>query len=331
VLIVVALALRRVTDVPDCELVKNFAISGREKTKVRRPALASAFLGLFSILARRARSASRRPDYDDAVPELPEVESVRRMLEPALVGVRIDAVEVRRANLRIPFPPGFGDRLTGRTVTAVTRRAKYLLAALSSGETLLVHLGMSGDFRVESGTASDQGKHDHVVFVLASGQTVTFNDPRRFGLMDLIAHGAVDAHPALEPLGPEPLSADFDARALARACHRKQVAIKVALLDQKVVAGVGNIYASEALHAAGLSPKRKAAVLATRSGAPTPAAQRLAAAIVKVLTRAIDRPSARFKVYERAGETCPRRGCGGTIRRTVQAGRSTYFCPLCQH
>ena len=265
------------------------------------------------------------------VPELPEVEAVRRMLEPALVGVRIDAVEVRRANLRIPFPAGFGDRLIGRRVTAVTRRAKYLLASLSSGETLLVHLGMSGDFRVERHPAADQGPHDHVVFVMASGAVVTFNDPRRFGLMDLVPRESLAAHAALRRLGPEPLSADFSAAALARAGHRKKVALKVALLDQKVVAGLGNIYASEALHMAGVSPRRKAAVLATRSGDPTEAAKRLAAAIVKVLTRAIDKPASRFRVYERTGEPCPRRGCGGTIRRIVQAGRSTFYCSRCQH
>jgi formamidopyrimidine-DNA glycosylase len=264
------------------------------------------------------------------VPELPEVELVRRMLEPALVGVRIDGVEVRRANLRIPFPPGFGDRLVGQQVTAVTRRAKYLLAELSSGETLLVHLGMSGDFRVERPPASDQGRHDHVVFALASGAIVTFNDPRRFGLMDLVPREALAAHAVLRKLGPEPLSPEFDGAALARACHRKKVAIKVALLDQRVVAGVGNIYASEALHVAGLSPKRRAATLATRSGQPTPAATRLAAAIVKVLERAIDQPASRFRVYERAGAPCPRRGCAGTIKRIVQAGRSTFYCPKCQ-
>ena len=268
--------------------------------------------------------------YDAGVPELPEVEAVRRMLEPALVGVRIEGVEVRRANLRIPFPPGFGDRLVGQRVTAVTRRAKYLLASLSSGETLLVHLGMSGDFRVERHPASDQGPHDHVVFVLASGAIVTFNDPRRFGLMDLVPRELLAGHAVLRKLGPEPLSPEFDGAALARACHRKKVAIKVALLDQRVVAGVGNIYASEALHVAGLSPKRRAATLATRSGLPTPAATRLAAAIVKVLERAIDKPAARFRIYERAGAPCARRGCGGTIKRIVQAARSTFYCPKCQ-
>ena len=264
------------------------------------------------------------------MPELPEVELVRRMLEPAMAGSRITAVEVRRANLRIPFPAGFGDRLIGREVTALTRRAKYLLAALSSGETLLIHLGMSGDFRVERGAASDQGKHDHVMFVMSSGMTITFNDPRRFGLMDLVPAGALDAHPVIGGLGPEPLSAEFDAAALARACHRKKVAIKVALLDQRVVAGLGNIYASEALHVARLSPKRRASTLATRGGRPTPSARRLAAAIPKVLERAIGRPASRFRVYERAGDACPRRGCGGTIKRIVQAGRSTFYCPTCQ-
>lgn len=252
------------------------------------------------------------------------------MLEPALTGATIDAVEVRRADLRIPFPVGFGDRLTGQRVTALTRRAKYLLAALSSGETLLVHLGMSGDFRVEAGPPSDQGRHDHVVFTLSSGRTVTFNDPRRFGLMDLVAGHGLDTYPALAGLGPEPLSPAFDAAALARACRGKRVAVKVALLDQRVVAGVGNIYASEALHAAGISPRRRAAILATRTGAPTPAAHRLASAIVRVLTRAIDKPAARFKVYERAGEPCPRRGCDGVITRRVLAGRSTFYCPRCQ-
>ncbi len=264
------------------------------------------------------------------MPELPEVELVRRMLEPAMAGARITAVEVRRANLRIPFPAGFGDRLVGHEVRTLSRRAKYLLAALSSGETLLVHLGMSGDFRVERGVASDQGKHDHVVFAMSSGATVTFNDPRRFGLMDLVPPGALAAHPLLGALGPEPLSAEFDATVLARACRRRKVAIKVALLDQKVVAGLGNIYASEALHVAGLSPRRRAATLATRTGQPSPAARRLAAAIVKVLEHAISRPALRFRVYERAGEPCPRRGCGGTIKRIVQAGRSTFYCPKCQ-
>jgi len=274
------------------------------------------------------------------VPELPEVDFVRRMLAPVMTGVRVDALLVRRANLRIPFPAAFEERLVGHTVTAVTRRAKYLLASLSSGETLIVHLGMSGWFRVERargpefeaepGETDDDPNHDHVVFRLSSGMLVTFNDPRRFGLMDLAARGALDSHAALKHLGPEPLSADFDAAALARACRRKKVPIKVALLDQTVVAGVGNIYASEACFEARISPKRKASTIATTAGAPRPQATALAAAVVKVLERAIARPAARFKVYERAGSACPRRGCDGTIRRVVQAGRSTFYCPSCQ-
>lgn len=262
------------------------------------------------------------------------------MLAPVMTGVRVEALLVRRANLRIPFPAGFEERLVGHTVTAVTRRAKYLLATLSSGETLIVHLGMSGWFRVERalgpefeaepGDSDDDPKHDHVVFRLASGMLVTFNDPRRFGLMDLAARGALDSHAALKDLGPEPLSADFDATALARACRRKKVPIKVALLDQTVVAGVGNIYASEACFEARISPKRKASTIATSSGSPRPQAEALAAAVVKVLERAIAKPTARFKVYERAGSPCPRRACEGTITRIVQAGRSTFYCPTCQ-
>ncbi len=274
------------------------------------------------------------------MPELPEVDSMRRLLAPAMRGQRVEALLVRRANLRIPFPADFDARLVGHTVLDVTRRAKYLLAPLSSGETLIVHLGMSGWFRVERaigpefeaapGDHDDDPKHDHVVFRMASGMLVTFNDPRRFGLMDLALKGALDTHPALKDLGPEPLSPAFDGTILARACHRRKAPIKVALLDQSVVGGVGNIYASEACFEARISPKRKAATLATATGAPRPQAHTLAAAVVKVLERAIARPEARFKVYERAGTQCPRRNCGGAIRRLVQAGRSTFYCPTCQ-
>lgn len=275
-----------------------------------------------------------------AVPELPEVDAVRRLLDPVMRGARVDALLVRRAGLRAPFPDGFDARLVGHTVTAVTRRAKYLLAELSSGETLIVHLGMTGWFRVERavgpefdtepGETDDNPKHDHVVFRLSSGLLVTFNDPRRFGLMDLASTDALMSHPALEGLGPEPLSDAFDGAALARACRRKKVPLKVALLDQTVVAGVGNIYASEACFDARVSPTRRAGALATATGAARPAAHAVAASVKKVLARAIARPEARFKVYERAGSPCPRRGCRGTIRRIVQAARSTFYCPSCQ-
>ena len=277
------------------------------------------------------------------MPELPEVEQVRRELAPYLEGARVRDVELRRANLRTPFPPEFRERLIGQTVRALDRRAKYLLAALSSGETLVMHLGMTGEFKVDVARAGagaveppEPDRHDHVIFTLDSGTRVTFNDARRFGFMDLVAAGALDAHPTIGGLGPEPLSAAFDAAALARALRGKRTPIKVALLDQAVVAGVGNIYASEALHVARLSPFRKAATLATPAGAPRESTGRLAAAIRQVLQQAIARASratyrgSHFRVYDRAGEPCPRRGCGGTIRRRTQAGRSTFWCPVCQ-
>jgi formamidopyrimidine-DNA glycosylase len=177
--------------------------------------------------------------------------------------------------------------------------------------------------------------HDHVVLELSSGTVVTFNDPRRFGVMDIVAADAVAAHDTLATLGPEPLDAGFDAATLARACAGKRVSLKVALLDQALVAGVGNIYASEALHHARLSPRRRASTIATRAGAPRAAAVRLAAGIKAVLRQAIARQeqayrSGRFRVDEREGEPCPRRHCPGTIRRITQGGRSTYFCPTCQ-
>lgn len=256
-----------------------------------------------------------------------------------MAGARFDAVILRRKNLRIPFPRRFVDRLVGTTITAVTRRAKYLLATLSSGETLLMHLGMTGGFRVahariDGGYRSEDGlddeRHDHVVFSLSSGATVTFNDARRFGLMDLVRRDGLGVHPVVGRLGPEPLSPDFHASALARACHKKSTPLKLALLDQRVVAGVGNIYASEALWVAGLSPKRKASTITTASSRPRPTAVRLAAAIVEVLELAIAGTGPRFRVYERAGGPCLRRGCEGRIKRIVQGARSTFYCPVCQ-
>ena len=278
------------------------------------------------------------------MPELPEVESVRRQIAPRLVRKRITAVELRRPDLRQPFPRRFVTRLTGQTVLALSRRAKYLLAELSSGETLLMHLGMSGSFRVSAASAADRSAkglagtdpHDHVVFHLSSGTAISFNDPRRFGVMDLVPAGALAGHPALSRLGPEPLSDAFDAVALARACRGKRTSLKAALLDQRVVAGLGNIYASEALHVAGLSPRRRASVLATPTGAPRDAAHRLAAAIKAVLAQAIARQSgepyrdSRFLVYERQGARCLKPACRGTIRRITQSGRSTFFCSVCQ-
>jgi formamidopyrimidine-DNA glycosylase len=271
------------------------------------------------------------------VPELPEVEEVRRDISPAMEGARFERVELRRRNLRRPFPREFAARLTGRTVRALRRRGKYLLAELSSDESLLMHLGMSGWFRVErDGAVAPSDPHDHVVFHMSSGAAVIFNDPRRFGVMDLVAPGRLARHRALGAMGPEPLDPAFDAAALARACAGRRTSLKAALLDQRVVAGLGNIYAGEALHLAGLSPRRRASTIATAAGQPKDSTHRLAQAIKIVLRRAIARsskPSARgsrFRVYDREGGRCTTRQCGGTIRRVVQSGRSTFFCPECQ-
>lgn len=277
------------------------------------------------------------------MPELPEVESVRRQLEPVLAKVQIADVELRRPDLRMPFPRGFRDRLRGQTVLALSRRAKYLLAELSSNDTLLMHLGMSGSFHVVIPVGAENERpdsrpdpHDHVAFHLASGTVVIFNDPRRFGFMDLLTPAERERHLVLSRLGPEPLSPDFDGAMLARACHGRKTSLKSALLDQRTVAGLGNIYASEALHVASLSPWRRAGSIATPSGAARETADRLAAAIKKVLGLAIERVSARgyrasrFRVYEREGKPCPRRTCPGVIRRRTQAGRSTFYCPVCQ-
>lgn len=252
-------------------------------------------------------------------------------------GAKFIRVILNRPDLRMPFPERFVARLRGKSVDAVDRRGKYLTLRLSSGETLIMHLGMTGWFAVApTGDRSrDADPHDHVVFIMSSGQRVVFNDPRRFGFMDLAASGAFADYPSLRVMGPEPLSEAFDAKALARACAGKRTSLKVALLDQRVVSGLGNIYASEALHHAQLSPLRLASTIATASGKPKPAALRLARGIKAVLRAAINRResaygSARFRVYERDGARCLRTGCGGTIRRITQAGRSTFYCPRCQ-
>ncbi len=254
-------------------------------------------------------------------------------------GARFNRVVLRRADLRRPFPPEFAARLTGTTVQAVLRRAKYLVLPLSSADTLVMHLGMSGHFRVDSlgsGNGQAAGAHDHVVFEMSSGQVVTFTDPRRFGAMDLLTPDERLTHPTASALGPEPLSKGFNAAALARACAGRKAPLKVVLLDQRAVAGLGNIYVVEALHRAGLSPSRRASTIATSTGKPRPSAERLAAAIKKVLkdalasqTRAADGET-HFRVYDRAGHPCPTPGCAGLIRRSVQAGRATFSCPSCQ-
>ncbi len=278
------------------------------------------------------------------MPELPEVERTRRMLEPAMRGATIERVRLGRPDLRTPFPRGFEARLRGQTVADVARRGKYLLAILSSGDTLVMHLGMTGEFRIDGREATSGGRvepdrHDHVTFEMSSTTSITFNDPRRFGSMDLVSRAEAPTHRVLGRLGPEPLGDEFDAGALAAACRGKRTSLKAALMDQRVVAGLGNIYVSEALHRARLSPRRRAATMATPAGLPRDRAGLLVVAIKAVLREAVARgesyparPSRRprFRVYDREGERCLRQKCPGTIKRITQAGRSTFFCPLCQ-
>ena len=291
------------------------------------------------------------------MPELPEVETVRRGLMPAMLGARIDKVELRRPDIRFPFPASFERRLTGRRIVDMSRRAKYLLFRLDSDETLIAHLGMSGSFRIEKTAVSTPGsflherskdpKHDHVVMVLDSGYVVTYNDPRRFGFMDLAPTGALAEHPRLSGLGAEPLAPDFDAHCLAKLFAGARTSLKAALLDQKRIAGLGNIYACEALFRARLAPTRQARILADARGAPTRAAAAMVEAIRNVLEEAIDAGGSTlrdhrqangelgyfqhvFKVYDREGQPCVRKRCRGIIARTVHSGCSTFYCPVCQ-
>ena len=287
------------------------------------------------------------------MPELPEVETVRRGLAPAMEGERFDKVEVRRGDLRWPLPKGFAQRLHGKLVEGLGRRAKYLLADLSSGDVLLMHLGMSGSFRIGKNSPpgtyyharSKSTAHDHIVFHMSNGTTVTFNDPRRFGSMKLVPRTKLEQEPLLRALGPEPLGNEFDAALLAKACAGKKTSLKAALSDQRVVAGLGNIYVCEALFRARLSPKRQASTIATRSGSSNERAERLVEAIKAVLMDAIEAGGSslrdhrradgslgdfqhNFRVYDREGELCP--DCKGRIKRIVQVGRSTFYCPSCQ-
>jgi formamidopyrimidine-DNA glycosylase len=291
------------------------------------------------------------------MPELPEVETVRRGLAPTLEGARITAVDLRRPDLRFPFTPRLAERLIGRTVNALGRRAKYLLAELDDGAVLLMHLGMSGSFRVEDGEpiAGDahhhkRGKdaaHDHVVIELQGGRRIVYNDPRRFGFMLLLEPDAVAAHPLLANLGLEPIGDALSGEALAPRFAGRAAPLKAALSDQRVVAGLGNIYVCEALWRAGLSPRRAAGTLVRKDGRPTKGLVRLAAGIREVIAEAIAAGGSslrdyvqasgelglfqhRFAVYDRTGELCPKPGCRGLVRRIVQSGRSTYYCTRCQ-
>lgn len=293
------------------------------------------------------------------MPELPEVETVMRGLKPVLEGRRIATVSLRREGLRFPFPPGFAARLEGREVTGLWRRAKYILASLDSKDTLLVHLGMTGRFTVFSQGATRNlgefyfqaaageaggGPHDHVVLALDDGTRIVYSDPRRFGIMDLFAESDAATHKLLHQLGVEPLGNSFDAAYLAERFRGKAAPLKAALLDQHIIAGLGNIYVCEALHRAGLSPKRKARTLVRKKG-HDPRLDELVRHIRDVLGEAIAAGGStlqdfahtdggsgafqqRFMVYDREGEPCLR--CGGGIERLVQSGRSTFYCRACQ-
>ncbi len=290
------------------------------------------------------------------MPELPEVETVRRGLEPVLTGARIVRVEQNRPNLRFPFPKQFAARLKGRTTGPLSRRAKYLLIHLDKHETLVIHLGMSGRITIEKPQDAEpqtaQGSrpdpaHDHVVFHLGDGTTIRYNDPRRFGFMELVGTGELDSHRLFKNLGPEPLGNEFHAHHLANRAKNRKTSLKSFLLDQKTVAGLGNIYVCEALFRAHLSPTRPASVLARRDAKPGRAAERLTLAIKEVLGEAIDKGGSTlrdhrltdgslgyfqhsFRVYGREHQPCCQPSCKGIVEKMTQAGRSTFHCPACQ-
>jgi formamidopyrimidine-DNA glycosylase len=296
------------------------------------------------------------------MPELPEVETVRRGLAPVMEGALIREAEVRRPDLRWPLPERMAERLVGRRVIGLGRRAKYLTADLddagTGAEVLIMHLGMSGSFRIDISEAtltpgvferprSKSEAHDHVVLHMGSGARITYNDPRRFGAMLMVQRADLEAHPLFRDLGPEPLGNAFDAAYLAAAVAKRATSLKAALLDQKIVAGLGNIYVSEALHRAHLSPERIASSLATKAGGPTAGAVRLVGAVRDVLNEAIVAGGStlrdhaqvdgtlgyfqhRFRVYDREDAPCPTPGCRGLVHRMVQNGRSTFYCKSCQ-
>jgi formamidopyrimidine-DNA glycosylase len=282
------------------------------------------------------------------MPELPEVETVRAGLVPSMQGQVITRAEVNRPDLRWPFPDDMARRLTGATVTALRRRSKYILADLSTGETLIIHLGMSGRMTV-SGDPLGQfhhdhpapEKHDHVVFHMANGARITFNDPRRFGAMDLAKTDALNDHWLIKPIGPEPLGNGFNEAYLVEAFAPKNTPVKTALLDQRLIAGLGNIYVCEVLFRARINPTRKAKDLSKKRVAS------LVPIVRDVLNEAIAAGGSSlkdyrqadgelgyyqkaFQAYDRAGQPCQTLECTGSIARIVQSGRSTFYCPKCQ-
>jgi formamidopyrimidine-DNA glycosylase len=282
------------------------------------------------------------------MPELPEVETVRRGLVPSMEGQVIVRADVNRPDLRWPFPDNMAQRLTGARVTALRRRSKYLLADLDTGETLIIHFGMSGRMTV-SGDPLGQfhhdhpatQKHDHVVFHMANGARVMFNDARRFGAMDLSATNMLEDHWLIKTIGPEPLGNTFNEVYLIGKFSGKNTPVKAALLDQRIVAGLGNIYVCEVLFRAGINPKRKAGTLSRARVAS------LVPIVRDVLAEAIEAGGSSlkdyrqaggelgyfqhgFRAYDREGQPCTTSDCTGTIGRIVQSGRSTFYCPKCQ-
>jgi formamidopyrimidine-DNA glycosylase len=297
------------------------------------------------------------------MPELPEVETVRRGLEPVMENAMIRAVHIGRPDLRFPFPQHFAERLAGRRIAGLGRRAKYLIVHLDNGLALIAHMGMSGSFRIEAaGGARTPGEfhyprskdeaHDHVRFDLEDSKggraNVVFNDPRRFGFMLFAEPGALAAHPLLAGLGAEPTGNTLDGKLLSDLLRGRKAPLKAALMDQRIVAGLGNIYVCEALWRAGLSSRRAAGSIAGAAGKSTQRTDRLAGAIRAVIADAIAAGGSSLKdyrradgslgyfqhsfdVYDREGEPCHRKDCTGTVRRIVQSGRSTFYCPTCQH
>lgn len=277
---------------------------------------------------------------------MPEVETVRRGLAPSVEGQTITRADIRRKDLRFPFPERFRERLEGRVVASLGRRAKYLLADLDDGEVLVMHLGMSGSFRVEEAQPADfhhrrsrDGKHDHVVLALSNGASITYNDPRRFGFMTLVPRAEIESHAFFAELGPEPVGNALSAEYLVETLAKRGSPIKASLLDQTIIAGLGNIYVCEALFRAQINPTRKAGQLTSDEIAT------LVPIIREVIAEAIEAGGSslrdhaqvsgelgyfqhRFKVYDREGEPCPL--CGTGIARITQSGRSTFFCPTCQ-
>ena len=297
------------------------------------------------------------------MPELPEVETVRRGLAPTMENACIDRLELRRADLRFPFPEGLADLASGRRIVGLGRRAKFLPLDQDGGGVIVSHLGMSGSYRLETGAQGDlvgghafhherskDTTHDHMVFHLsteAGPARVIYNDPRRFGYVQYVERRAFNDHPSFRQLGPEPVGNALNAAELAKRLAGRKTSLKAALLDQRTIAGLGNIYVCEALWRSGLSPRRQAATLVTKAGGPRVALKRLVDAVRAVIAEAIDAGGSRLRdhvqadgslgyfqhsiaAYDREGQSCRTDRCNGTIKRIVQSGRSTFYCPQCQ-